>query len=179
MQVRILLTSNLLTSSALPKRRFPAEGETPFAYLIRSLAHTCQYMCALMIVVLSWMADFNLWHQDAGDMYDDEYGCYQWFKDKIFESNSQQIFPDERLADNYLLSPILFVVRYILGIICKTMFRSSPLVRLSVQTCTSDIDFRTSKCRFWSPLVREMPQTRIRGAPLTQSRLYTPRLRNT
>ena len=36
------------------------------------------------------MADFNLWHQDAGDMYDDEYGCYQWFKDKIFESNSQQ-----------------------------------------------------------------------------------------
>ena len=42
MQVRILLTSNLLKSSALLKRRFPAEGETPFAYLIRSLAHTRQ-----------------------------------------------------------------------------------------------------------------------------------------
>ena len=90
MQVRILLTSNLLKSSALLKRRFPAEGETPFAYLIRSLAHTRQYVCALMIVVLSWMADFNLWHQDAGYMYDDEYGCYQWFKDTIFESNSQR-----------------------------------------------------------------------------------------
>ena len=44
MQVRILLTSNLLTSSALLKRRFPAEGETPFAYLIRSQVHTRDYL---------------------------------------------------------------------------------------------------------------------------------------
>ena len=49
MQVRILLTSNLLKSSALLKRRFPFCWETPFAYLIRSLAHTRQYMCALMM----------------------------------------------------------------------------------------------------------------------------------
>ena len=118
MQVRILLTSNLLKSSALLKRRFPAEGETPFAYLISSLAHTRQYMCALMIVVLSWIADFNLWHQAAGDMYDDEYGCYQWFKDKIFESNSQQSsgkFIDGLFVKFYFCNKLEYFVLYCHG----------------------------------------------------------------
>ena len=129
--------------------------------------------------------DHNIWNepvQFASDICNkmtinkfvvDRCGCYQWFKDKIFESNSQQIFLDERLVDNYLLSPILFVVRYILGIICKTMFRSSPLVRLSAQTCTSDIDFRIKMQILVTSCARNAPNSHKRCTTDAKQAVHT------